>query len=129
MTTSIRHQHINMPAKVLVAGCGLSGAATSWFLRQMTNSASVRILEAADAVGGRMATHRWSPPEPEPSLDLSLHGQADTGAQYLTQYKEEHSAVFDHLVEKGEKRFELTEFTSITFQCIENGDLRCNSAI
>lgn len=92
-----------MSTKILIAGCGLSGAAVNWFLRRclLHTPPSVRIetkiIDAAPYLAGRMTSYRF------PSSDLSIQSDfADLGAQYITRFHgAEHDDMFQFLLQSG----------------------------
>lgn len=90
-----------MHPKILVVGCGLTGAGLLHFLRQHAPMATTTLApkiasrsldavcwEASGREGGRMYTHYF------PNGEWS-----DIGAQYLTQFSSECTDVFNYLLE------------------------------
>lgn len=138
-----------MPKKVLFAGCGLTGSASSWLLQRALHKETItpnstsnfttvipptvtstvtppsipaaaiaaptapdtaaatataatgppavllRFVEKNQHLGGRLACHHFRDPE------HGLQGQVNLGGQYVTKYREAHSAVFDYLQRTG----------------------------
>ncbi|XP_071107570.1 renalase-like [Haliotis cracherodii] len=83
-------------ARVLVAGTGITGAATAAALRQeLPEDATITLWDKSHGAGGRMSTSR------KPGDDTCT---VDLGAQYFTltpQYKTKRQSLFDELESAG----------------------------
>jgi predicted NAD/FAD-dependent oxidoreductase len=83
--------------KLLIAGCGLTGVMTRWFIKAALPSQSF-LIEQVDkdfpGNAGRLFTHQLRSEE-------RLIGQADVGGQYLTLYKDSFRDIFQHLQEEN----------------------------
>jgi predicted NAD/FAD-dependent oxidoreductase len=86
--------------KILIIGCGLTGAAFNHYIRtllpsELLSRISIQAIDAASQLGGRMETHSFM------NIDSSIVGQCDLGAQYFTTFRGEHTEIFRYLENNG----------------------------